>query len=117
MPTKPKKPCSEPGCPSLTSSKYCELHAKSNSDSRPSAAKRGYNSQWRKARNIYLKEHPLCAYCMKEGKFTKATVVDHIIPHRGDDKLFWDESNWQPLCKSCHDKKTMTEDRHKEYYY
>lgn len=32
-----------------------------------------------------------------------STVVDHVIPHRGDDVLFWDESNWQALCKSCHD--------------
>ncbi|MGI6721758.1 MAG: HNH endonuclease [Anaerovoracaceae bacterium] len=34
-----------------------------------------------------------------------------MVPHRGDQKLFWDRSNWQSLCKSCHDSKTMTEDR------
>jgi hypothetical protein len=32
---------------------------------------------------------------MKEGRYVKATDVDHIIPHRGDKKLFWNESNWQ----------------------
>lgn len=32
-----------------------------------------------------------------------ATVVDHIVPHGGDLKLFWDVKNWQPLCKKCHD--------------
>ena len=47
----------------------------------------------------------------------KAAVVDHIIPHRGDEKMFWDEANWQALCKRCHDKKTMTEDRYQEYKY
>lgn len=47
----------------------------------------------------------------------KAEVVDHIVPHRGDEKLFWDESNWQALCKRCHDSKTMTEDRYQEYKY
>lgn len=47
----------------------------------------------------------------------KATVVDHIVPHRGDDRLFWDEENWQALCKNCHDSKTMTEDRYQEYKY
>ena len=52
-----------------------------------------------------------------EGRLVKATVVDHVTPHRGDKKLFWDESNWQALCKRCHDKKTMTEDRYKEYKY
>lgn len=117
LPKKPKKPCKHPGCPMLTDDNYCELHRREHGEDRPKTTDRGYNSRWRKARNIYLKEHPLCAYCMKEGKYTKATVVDHIIPHRGDKKLFWDESNWQSLCKSCHDKKTMTEDRYLKYRY
>ena len=43
---------------------------------------------------------------MKENKLTPATVVDHIIPHRGDRKLFWDESNWQSLCERHHNEKT-----------
>lgn len=42
-----------------------------------------------------------------------ATVVDHIIPHRGDlsSAAFWDETNWQPLCKRHHDRKTAREGR------
>ena len=51
-------------------------------------------------------EHPLCAFCQAEGKVVPATVVDHIIPHRGDQRLFWDQTNWESLCKGCHDKKT-----------
>jgi len=39
-----------------------------------------------------------------------ATVVDHIKPHRGDKTLFWERSNWQALCKQCHDIKTAKED-------
>ncbi|WP_144469068.1 HNH endonuclease signature motif containing protein, partial [Bacillus pumilus] len=31
-------------------------------------------------------------------------------PHKGDKKLFWDSSNWQPLCASCHNRKTAKED-------
>ena len=54
----------------------------------------------------YLKQHPLCTACQAEGKIVPATVVDHIIPHRGDRRLFWDQTNWEPLCKECHDKKT-----------
>ena len=42
---------------------------------------------------------------------------DHIVPHRGDMRLFWDESNWQPLCKRHHDVKTRNEDHDKEYHY
>lgn len=39
-----------------------------------------------------------------------AEVVDHIQSHKGDMRLFWDESNWQPLCKRHHDIKTASED-------
>jgi 5-methylcytosine-specific restriction endonuclease McrA len=28
-----------------------------------------------------------------------ATIVDHIKPHRGDQNLFWDQTNWQALCR------------------
>jgi predicted kinase len=31
-----------------------------------------------------------------------ASVVDHIIPHRGDQAKFWDSANWQSLCTRCH---------------
>jgi len=41
----------------------------------------------------------------------RAVVVDHIIPHRGDLALFWDEkNNWQALCHRCHSRKTARED-------
>ena len=31
-----------------------------------------------------------------------ASIVDHIVAHRGDQSLFWDKANWQPLCVHCH---------------
>jgi len=43
-------------------------------------------------------------------RLTAANVVDHRIPHRGDEELFWDESNWQAMAKECHDRKTAAED-------
>ena len=117
MPTKPKKPCKHPGCPRLTNDHYCDQHAKLHIKDRANAFKRGYNSQWQKARKCFLLKNPFCLECQQEGKLKPATVVDHINPHRGDEKLFWDESNWQPLCKRCHDKKTRTIDQHQEYSY
>lgn len=104
MPRKPKRPCRYPGCPNLSDGVYCEVHRALFA--RENAASRGYGSQWRTARARFLRSHPLCAECMKHGNLTPATVVDHIIPHRGDMKLFWDESNWQALCESCHNHKT-----------
>ncbi len=77
---------------------------------RESSSKRGYGSRWQKARRTYLLSHPLCAHCETQGMLTQATIVDHIVPHKGDQKLFWDATNWQPLCKPCHDRKTATED-------
>lgn len=53
----------------------------------------------------------------KYGIITEATVVDHIKPHRGDQKLFWDRGNWQALCKSCHDNKTLKEDINPVYTF
>ena len=78
---------------------------------RPSAAQRGYDSRWRRARARYLAEHPLCASCLAEGRVTAATVVDHVMAHGGDPVLFWDEGNWQGLCKRCHDSKTARDGR------
>jgi len=73
---------------------------------RENANQRGYDSRWRSARAQYLRRNPLCVKCLEAGKTEPSTVVDHVIPHRGDQKLFWDQSNWQALCKSCHDQKT-----------
>jgi 5-methylcytosine-specific restriction protein A len=78
---------------------------------RPSAARRGYGPRWRRARTVFLARHPLCVRCQAKGRLEPSTVVDHIVPHRGDQKLFWDESNWQGLCKLCHDAKTAREGR------
>jgi 5-methylcytosine-specific restriction protein A len=78
---------------------------------RPSAAQRGYDSQWRKARARYLAEHPLCVSCLAECKLTAATVVDHVMAHGGDEQLFWNYDNWQALCRRCHDSKTVRDGR------
>ena len=90
---------------------YCDehrvLHHRADTDRRGTAAQRGYGNRWRKARVPYLREHPLCRMCMETmGRLTPATVVDHIVPHRGDYSLMWDQDNWQSLCRSCHDIKT-----------
>lgn len=69
---------------------------------RKTAHQRGYGYRWRKERLHFLDQNPLCKFCEDEGKVTAATVVDHITPHKGDEILFWDVDNWQPLCEQCH---------------
>ena len=66
---------------------------------RPSARQRGYTAAWEAARLEFLAYHPACACCR-----APATVVDHVKPHRGDMRLFWDRENWQPLCAPCHNR-------------
>lgn len=70
---------------------------------RQTAAQRGYGYKWQQARAGWLRKHPLCMQCERIGRRRVATVVDHVVAHRGDMKLFWDRANWQSLCKPCHD--------------
>lgn len=112
MPARAKAPCSYPGCATLVvGSGKCERHAKQvrkDADARrPSATQRGYDHRWRKARERYLRLNPLCVSCFAVSRTAAATVVDHVIDHKGDERLFWDEGNWQALCKGCHDRKTV----------
>ena len=74
--------------------------------SRENSTKRGYGARWQKAREYYLKKHPLCALHERVGFFVDATELDHIIPAKKAPELFWDRNNWQGLCKSCHSRKT-----------
>ena len=80
---------------------------------RGSSTARGYDRRWRTYRRSYLQGHPLCVRCQSVGMVSVATEVDHIKPvvDGQDDPGFWVESNHQGLCKSCHSRKTMKENR------
>lgn len=77
-------------------------------EARLSAAKRLYGRRWQRARKLFLlqPEHGFCVDCKAEGHDSFATVVDHVIPHRGDERLFWDQRNWEPRCERHHNMKT-----------
>jgi len=117
MPFAPKKPCNHPGCGQLTEGRHCERHVETAKEDqrqkerdRGSASARGYDRRWQKYRAAFLNAHPLCRKCEAEDRVEAATVVDHIKPHRGDQKLFWDPDNHQALCEPHHNTKTATED-------
>lgn len=59
---------------------------------------RGYDLRWVKARRAYLATHPHCLGCDAIGLTVMATAVDHVVPHLGNQQLFWDVNNWQPAC-------------------
>ncbi|MCX6383161.1 MAG: HNH endonuclease signature motif containing protein [Actinobacteria bacterium] len=111
MPYKPKYPCNYSMCSNLSEpgQSYCNIHKQHKNtydDRRDNSNKRGYNSRWHKARLMYLRSNPLCVMCLEQGYTVSATIVDHIEPHRGEYEKFWDEDNWQSLCKTHHDRKT-----------
>lgn len=112
MPKLAPRPCSVPGCPRLTTDgRFCEEHQaqqpKRPPDNRPSAAARGYDHTWRRLRRMILTTSPLCVECEKHGRIVLATDVDHIIPlsQGGTNHI----NNLQPLCHSCHSRKTAVE--------
>jgi len=82
-------------------------------DSRQRSRLRDRNEAWRKlyktARWQRLRWKILeqsiftCAMCATIEADTSQLVADHIIPHKGNEALFWDEGNLQCLCRHCHD--------------
>lgn len=96
--------------PVLDTRRVPTMQAGSWRTSGQTAAQRGYGYKWQKAREGFLRSHPLCVMCEAEGRVTAATVVDHKTPHRGDKSLFWDKSNWQSLCATHHSRDKQREE-------
>ena len=113
MPLRAKRPCAG-RCGRLVEKGYCIACANRGKGvtARKSSSQRGYDGKWRKYRLLFLAEHPFCVdpYGTHGLIEVIATVVDHIIPHRGNMRLFWSPKNHQPLCETCHNTKTATED-------
>lgn len=51
------------------------------------------------------------ALCIGKHPAPNSPVVDHIVPHRGDEALFWDESNLQTVSKEFHDREKQRIER------
>lgn len=116
MANKPLRPCNKTGCPNLTRERFCEEHKQvekktfnfTNEQKKEYDKKRNgttarklYDHKWREYRKEFLKRNPNCKQCG-----APATVIDHVIPHKGNVGLFWTRFNHMALCKTCHDRKT-----------
>lgn len=117
MASKPLRPCRHPGCAQLTREGWCPGH-KPKHKRRASAAYHGWYLLpiWTgDLRPAQLVREPFCRVCaatypVEDPRHrTRATVVDHVRPHRGDWALFVDPANHQSLCKHHHDQKTARE--------
>jgi 5-methylcytosine-specific restriction protein A len=82
----------------------CEAGRQARVDaSRPSAARRGYDADWRRFRAAFLGSHPQCSHpaCCEP-----ATEVDHIRSVRERPDLRLDPGNVRALCKPHHSART-----------
>ena len=80
-----------------------------NTVSREMRRKAYNNTEWRKLRDTYIKEHPLCEDCLNEGKVVPAEDIHHIrSPFQNGEcnkALLLDYNNLMALCKQCHNKR------------
>ncbi|MFB2562440.1 HNH endonuclease [Rhizobium sp. IMFF44] len=86
-----------------------------------------YRWQCERAEFLALPENQFCRRCEQAGLLNAGhltmhgdmqsnprrmhLVVDHIKRHHGNERLFWDWSNWQPLCPDHHDIVKQAEER------
>ena len=108
--------CHKNGCynKALEGKHFCALHISMEKTwgKRPLPARKKssawhhlYNSdRWKKMSREFLAKFPTCARCGAPAK-----IADHIHPHRGNELLFYDPLNLQPLCWRCHSAKTLEE--------
>ncbi|WP_144149368.1 HNH endonuclease [Paraburkholderia sp. BCC1884] len=111
-------------------SRVAIVEAPSWRSGKTSSTARGYDYAWQKLRGRHLAEHPHCAYCLRDLGMLgmpPADVVlacaargvaeplgnigDHIVPHRGNDRLRLDLTNVQTLCKPHHDSEKARAER------
>jgi 5-methylcytosine-specific restriction enzyme A len=100
--------CAVPGCPTLTASSRCDLHAK---DERGSSAARGYGSKHRRLfRSAVLARAGYLCVLRLPGCSDIATVADHFPLSRRELVEAGmnpnDPGHGRALCASCHNKET-----------
>jgi 5-methylcytosine-specific restriction protein A len=111
MPNKPLHPCNKPGCPDLTSERFCSEHQKQYDSKydqeRGTSSERGYGTTHRRWRTLVLSRDPLCVKCKERGILKASTDADHIDGNPHNTLL----NNGQGLCHECHSSKTARENK------
>lgn len=69
-------------------------------------------SRWQKLRwSVLVRDLFTCQMCKRVEADTSLLVGDHKTPHRGDERMFWDEANIQCVCKRCHDSEKQRQEK------
>lgn len=98
VPTKPKRPCSYPGCPKLTDGRFCEEHAKAEAKryekyDRDRLYAVGMAAPGSAPRPVHPGA-PLCELCQRDGRLTPAEGgASQGTSFRG-----WHTRTGQPRC-------------------
>lgn len=113
MGVKPGRYCCRFPCSALAvpGSAYCRTHqpARATKEADPFYL----SPAWRRFRDWYIKNHPLCAMCEATGRSVVAEIVDHVVELRDGGAPF-DGDNAQSLCRACHNAKTAQAKNHRE---
>lgn len=77
-----------------------------------------YNSTgWRKLRNKYIMEHPMCEECDKKPSEDVHHIKSFIVNNEIDWGLLLDENNLQAVCKDCHGLHHSGKNKIKKEYF
>lgn len=116
-----KKKCNKVNCFNLISftEKYCEKHKEENNKydkqrfNNDKEVRQTYNSQrWRSIRAyVLIRDCHMCLYCLHNGMYTKATLVDHYRPVRDAYEDRYNQDNLVSACDKCNTRKAIDEDK------
>ncbi len=103
MPRKPAHPCNYPGCPKLTTERFCPEHQQEYAKNyekyhRNREAKSKYDSKWNHLRKRYIAKHPWCEECLKEGRYQEY-AKNYEKYHRNREAKSKYDSKWNHLRK------------------
>ena len=125
MITIPKRKCSKVNCNELINfnKRFCDEHKQLKNESRKQYDKQRYETdkdirqtynvkRWKDIRKgVMLRDNSLCQYCLHQGRYEVATLVDHFIPIRDAYEDRYNQDNLVSACDKCNTRKAIDEDK------
>lgn len=125
MITIPKRKCSKVNCQNLVefNIKFCDEHESLKNESRKYYDSKRYSNdkqvrqtynvkRWKDIRKgVMLRDNSLCQYCLHQGRYEVATLVDHFIPIRDAYEDRYNQDNLVASCDKCNTRKAIDEDK------
>ena len=94
---------------------------RSESDRRKERRKAYNNTYYQKIRGYYMRCHPWCERCLREGKYSPASDCHHVIsPFEGNKtheqkyELLTNANNFIALCRDCHNEIHQSQEKTKK---